>query len=66
MKKGYIILIVGILIAILIHSCTNGDKTRHAPGYGNTSECTICGKAATHRSNNYGFCDKHWQDAIDG
>lgn len=25
---------------------------------------TICGKAATHKNTNYGFCDKHWGDAM--
>lgn len=28
------------------------------------SKCTICGKPATHHTSNYGFCDKHWESAM--
>ena len=35
----------------------------HAPGYGDTAHCTICGAPATHKTSNYGYCDKHWKDA---
>lgn len=61
---GIIVLIVVLIIFILIGMSSCGGGSGHAPGYGNTSKCTICGKAATHHSSNYGYCDKHWQDAI--
>ena len=61
---GVIALIVVIIIFIAIGLASCGDSSGHAPGYGNTSKCTICGKPATHSTGNYGYCDKHWQDAI--
>lgn len=62
MKKLLPVIIVVVLMCLLISMC--GGNGGHAPGYGNTSKCTICGKAATHKSTNYGFCDKHWRDAM--
>lgn len=52
-----------IFIVILIFSILGGMNNGHAPGYGDTSRCTICGKPATHYSSNYGFCDEHWKTA---
>lgn len=57
--KHMILVMLIIVMAISVIGCTNG----HAPGYGNTSKCTICGKTATHKTSNYGYCDKHWADA---
>lgn len=56
------ILLLAMLVSMFafLTACRSG----HAPGYGNTSKCTICGKKATHKTSNYGFCDKHWEDAI--
>ena len=59
---GTFVLLVVIAILVIVGFASCGSD--HAPGYGNTSKCTICGKPATHHSTNYGFCDKHWQDAI--
>lgn len=62
--KSIVILIVAVVLLLAcISSCTDDG---HAPGYGNTSKCTICGKTATHKTSNYGYCDKHWKDAIGG
>ena len=62
--KGILVLIlVACLMFGLLGSCFSGG---HAPGYGNTSKCTICGRTATHKTSNYGFCDTHWADAIGG
>lgn len=62
MTKAYRIMIVTVLIMTMIFSVA-GCSSDHAPGYGNTSKCTICGKPATHKTSNYGYCDKHWADA---
>lgn len=62
-KSWLIIIVVAVLLVALFGSCSGNG---HAPGYGNTSKCTICGKAATHHSTNYGFCDKHWKNVIGG
>ena len=51
-----VIFMVSILVGLT--ACSS-----HAPGYGNTSKCTICNKTATHKTSNYGYCDKHWKDA---
>ncbi len=56
-KLAIIIVIIAVIIAWLF-SCSG-----HAPGYGDTGKCTICGKTATHHSSNYGYCDEHWKDA---
>lgn len=61
---GQIAMIVLFIFFIVIGLASCGDGSGHAPGYGNTSKCTICGKSATHHTSNYGFCDEHWQDAI--
>lgn len=61
---GNIAVIIVLVIAIIIGLASCGGSDGHAPGYGNTSKCTICGKPATHHSTNYGYCDKHWKDAI--
>lgn len=60
MKKAALILCL-LLTLVLVYACSSNG---HAPGYGTTSKCTICNKPATHRSTNYGFCDRHWQDAM--
>ena len=60
---GTIALIVVIIICIVLGMSSCGGGSGHAPGYGNTSKCTICGKSATHKTSNYGYCDKHWKDA---
>lgn len=55
--KGWIsLLIIIFFIAVIVGSCSGNG---HAPGYGNTSKCTICGKTATHHGGHYGYCDKH-------
>ena len=56
-------IIIIIIIAVLVLTMCGGSSG-HAPGYGNTKKCTICGKPATHSTSNYGYCDKHWKDAI--
>ena len=56
MKK--ILLVLGIASQLLLTGCSG-----HAPGYGDTSRCTICGARATHKTSHYGYCDKHWKDA---
>lgn len=62
-KTFFIIFAIALVIFIAVKSCSSDG---HAPGYGNTSKCTICGKSATHQSDNYGFCDTHWKKAISG
>lgn len=62
MKKLPLFILVFVLLCLLLSMC--GGSGGHAPGYGNTSKCTICGKPATHHSANYGYCDKHWKDAV--
>lgn len=54
-----LLLVLCISVLALFSACDSG----HAPGYGDTTRCTICGKAATHKSTNYGFCDVHWEKA---
>ena len=44
-----IIVVIGIIV-LGMSLCDNG----HAPGYGETNKCTICGKPATHSSHGYG------------
>lgn len=61
LKRIFILVLVVVLLCSVLAGCFNGG---HAPGYGNTSKCTICKKPATHKTSNYGFCDKHWEDAI--
>lgn len=63
-KGGNTGIIIILVIAIIIGLVSCGGSGGHAPGYGNTSKCTICGKAATHKTSNYGYCTKHWQQAI--
>ncbi len=60
---GMIALIAVLIIFVVIGMSSCGGSSGHAPGYGNTSKCTICGKTATHHTSNYGYCDKHWKDA---
>lgn len=57
------VFIIAVVMLIVIGMCSCGSNSEHAPGYGSTSKCTICGKTATHHSTNYGFCNKHWEDA---
>lgn len=52
-----------ILAMMMMAMFAMGSGSDHAPGYGNTSKCTICGKPATHKTSNYGYCDKHWKAA---
>ncbi len=59
-KRIAALALVLVMAFFMLSACSGG----HAPGYGNTSKCTICGKPATHSTGNYGYCDKHWQDAI--
>ncbi len=59
-SKLIAIILVVVLIDGLFSMCSDDG---HAPGYGKTSKCTICGKTATHKTSNYGFCDKHWKKA---
>jgi hypothetical protein len=61
-KKGSRIICL-ILAMAMMAMLSMGSGSSHAPGYGNTSKCTICGKTATHHTSNYGYCDKHWKDA---
>ena len=63
-KGGSSAMIVVVIIFVVMAFISCGSNSGHAPGYGNTSKCTICGKSATHSTGNYGYCDKHWQDAI--
>ena len=60
MKKMKRLLCLLLVILIVFSLCACGG---HAPGYGNTSKCTICGKKATHKTSNYGYCDTHWKKA---
>ncbi len=62
MKKSSIIVIIIIILMIFLSFI--GNSCGNAPGYGNTSKCTICGRTATHKTSNYGFCDNHWKNAI--
>lgn len=55
--------VIVIIISIIMGIATFSDGD-HAPGYGNKSKCTICGKPATHYSTNYGYCNKHWKNAV--
>ncbi len=55
------IVFIALIFVLLLSMC--GGNSGHAPGYGNTGKCTICGKSATHHSSNYGFCGKHWTEA---
>ena len=60
-KMLFFLIVVVLLLSLFVSIFDSGD---HAPGYGNTSKCTICNKRATHSTSNYGFCDKHWEDAM--
>ena len=64
MKKIILALFLLLCIFVLLPAMFNGCYGGHARHYGNTERCTICSKPATHRTDVYGFCDKHWQDAI--
>lgn len=61
MNKWYFkfVIVVSLIIGMFFLSACS----HHAPGYGNTSKCTICGKSATHSAGDYGYCDEHWKDA---
>ncbi len=59
-RNVVLLILVVVLTAFTLTACYGG----HAPGYGNTRKCTICGKPATHSTENYGFCDTHWQKAM--
>lgn len=63
MKKSKLICVI-VLLVIMLSVLVGCSDDGHAPGYGNTNKCTICGKNATHKTSNYGFCDKHWKNAI--
>lgn len=58
-KKIILIAVMALMLVLGICACRSG----HAPGYGNTGKCTICGKTAAHKTSNYGFCTKHWKEA---
>lgn len=62
-QGGKIAEVVVIILFVVIGMASCGDNSGHAPGYGDTSKCTICGKPATHHTSSYGYCDKHWEDA---
>ena len=54
---------IAVVVMLLMLALVAAGCSDHAPGYGQTDKCTICGKKATHSSTNYGFCDKHWKEA---
>ena len=56
--KKLLLALLTLTLVLPLTACSG-----HAPGYGKTDECTICGKKATHKTSNYGFCDKHWAEA---
>ena len=60
-KSILVFAVIIFVVVALIMSCSNNG---HAPGYGNPNKCTICGKPATHKYTNYGYCDKHWMDMV--
>lgn len=64
--KSLLALILAVIIIVLTIAFIIAvfDNDGHASGYGNTLKCTICKKTATHSTSNYGYCDEHWQDAI--
>ena len=55
-----VLVILAIAVAILIGINAFGNSSNG----GNTDTCTICGKKATHTFQGSGYCDNHYEDAI--
>lgn len=55
-----VLVIIAIAVAILIGINAFGNSSNG----GNTDTCTICGKRATHTFQGSGYCDNHYEDAI--
>ena len=55
-----VLVIIAIAVAILIGINGFGNSSYG----GNTDTCTICGKRATHTFQGSGYCDNHYEDAI--
>lgn len=55
-----VLVIIAIAVAILIGINGFGNSSYR----GNTDTCTICGKIATHTFQGSGYCDNHYEDAI--
>lgn len=63
MSKKIISVILALVMLFSVLTLFSACDSGHAPGYGKTNKCTICGKKATHKTSKYGFCDKHWKKA---
>lgn len=57
LKKTLIVSII-IVILVLIFACSDSSSSS------SNSKCTICGKNATHTFQGYGYCNKHYQNAV--
>lgn len=54
MRKG-LFLILALVMCLSLCACGGSTKT---------GKCTICGKSATHTFQGYGYCDKHYSNAV--
>lgn len=54
------IIIMAIMMAVIVLTCVGCGSS----GSGGTSKCTICGKSASHTFQGSGYCDKHYNDAV--
>ena len=61
-KIGIIFVVAVMLFFALFDGCDGGSGGSRSGG--STNKCTICGKAATHTFQGYGYCTKHYKDAI--
>lgn len=61
MKKAFALFVIIALCISILCACVGGSSSSR----GSTSKCTICKKTATHTFQGSGYCDKHYQDAVE-
>ncbi len=74
MKNGafmkIILVVLMLAMGVGMYACINGGcdscscGSSSYSGGGSTSKCTICRKPATHVFQGSGYCDQHYQDAV--
>lgn len=57
----FLLLVSVVIYAVQISENSTGSTNN---SLGSTNKCTICGKAATQKFQGYGYCTKHYKDAI--